>query len=91
MEPVRLLILYSGAVQGVGFRWTAAAALKHAPITGYVTNLPDGRVELLLEGTPEDTEDAARRVREALAHCIRGESRETTAATGEFTSFGIRR
>ena len=42
---------YRGSVQGVGFRFTVLAmARRHAAVTGYVMNLPDGDVEVLAEG-----------------------------------------
>lgn len=40
---------FSGRVQGVGFRMTAARLAVGLPITGYVMNLPDGRVKLVAE------------------------------------------
>lgn len=91
MELERRRILYSGAVQGVGFRWTAATAIRDVAVTGYVRNLPDGRVELLLEGAPHANDEAARRVRAAMARHISEVAEERGPATGEFTSFGIRR
>ncbi len=40
----------SGIVQGVGFRFfTQRVAARHQ-VTGYVTNLNDGRVEVLAQG-----------------------------------------
>jgi len=91
MALERRRILYSGTVQGVGFRWSALAALKGLPISGYVRNLPDGRVELVLEGEPSDNDDAAILVRAALARYIRGEAQEAGVATGEFRGLEIRR
>ena len=50
---VRVRVVVAGRVQGVGFRWaTAQGAARHG-VTGFVRNLPDGRVEAELEGTPE--------------------------------------
>ncbi|HEX5138004.1 MAG TPA: acylphosphatase [Planctomycetota bacterium] len=91
MPVERRRILYSGTVQGVGFRWRTEYALRGLPIAGYVKNLPDGRVELVLEGSPTDNVEAARRIREALGRFIRAETEEIGAATGEFREFGIRR
>jgi acylphosphatase len=43
-------ILISGEVQGVGYRFFAQRAAARHQVTGYVKNLPDGRVEALVEG-----------------------------------------
>ena len=47
----RMTVLFSGQVQGVGFRYTAKTVATGFEITGTVRNLPDGRVELVAEGT----------------------------------------
>ena len=86
----RRTILYTGTVQGVGFRWTTERALADVSVSGYVRNLPDGRVELVIEGEPSQTEAAAERVRRALGSYIRDEAQELGAATGEFRRFEIR-
>ncbi len=46
----------SGEVQGVGFRFFAQRAAARHQVTGYVRNLPDGRVEAVAEGRPENVE-----------------------------------
>jgi acylphosphatase len=44
-------VVYSGRVQGVGFRATAVAiAGRHPSVRGWVRNLSDGRVELFADG-----------------------------------------
>lgn len=51
---IRNRVLISGRVQGVYFRDTyRRLALQHG-VTGWVRNLPDGRVEAVLEGPPEE-------------------------------------
>ena len=48
------IVTFSGNVQGVGCRRrTKRIATNHA-IGGYVKNLPDGSVELYVEGNEED-------------------------------------
>ncbi|MCK6459579.1 MAG: acylphosphatase [Planctomycetes bacterium] len=91
MALERRRILYSGNVQGVGFRWRTESALRGLPIAGYVKNLPDGRVELVIEGPPTANDEAARRVREALARYITAEAQDVGTGTGEFVGFGIHR
>ncbi len=46
-------VLYSGRVQGVGFRYTAENIASKHKIRGWVKNLPDGRVELAAEAEEE--------------------------------------
>jgi acylphosphatase len=87
----RRRIIYAGNVQGVGFRWTALRALKDLPISGYVRNLTDGSVELVMEGSPADADVAAERIRAAMAGYIRTETQQASPATGEFDGFGVRR
>jgi len=45
-------LVVSGRVQGVGFRAFVEAAARGADLQGWVRNLPDGRVEMLVEGEP---------------------------------------
>jgi acylphosphatase len=44
---------YSGRVQGVGFRFTAQHVATGFAVAGFVRNLPDGKVEVLAEGSAE--------------------------------------
>ncbi len=43
-------IFFEGNVQGVGFRWSVKNLAKGFDVTGWVRNLPDGRVELQVTG-----------------------------------------
>jgi acylphosphatase len=53
----RVTSLYSGRVQGVGFRVTVRHIAQGYDVTGTIRNLPDGRVELMAEGTPTELND----------------------------------
>jgi acylphosphatase len=55
--------LISGRVQGVGFRFYTEAAAAREGLHGWVRNLPDGRVEIAVEGEVEAVERFERHVR----------------------------
>lgn len=70
-------IVYSGYVQGVGFRYTVRSIAKHHPsVTGYVRNLADGTVELVAQGLEASINallaEVAARFRDHIQHCERG-------------------
>ncbi|MEO7674319.1 MAG: acylphosphatase [Pyrinomonadaceae bacterium] len=48
--------LFSGNVQGVGFRFFAQRVAARYQIRGYVKNLDDGRVEALAQGVAKSVE-----------------------------------
>ena len=50
---VRRRLVISGRVQGVWFRGSCRHEAGAAQVAGWVRNLPDGRVEVVLEGTAE--------------------------------------
>ncbi len=53
-DPVRLTAAVHGYVQGVGFRWSTRAYAMTLKLVGVAENLPDGRVEVVAEGSRED-------------------------------------
>jgi acylphosphatase len=90
MNRRRLQVFYSGRVQGVGFRYQTKQLATGYDVTGYVRNLPDGRVELLVEG--EETE--VRMFQQAIRECglgplIRNEQEIWTEAGNTFAGFQI--
>jgi len=87
----RCTVVYSGNVQGVGFRWQAVRALDRTPVVGYVRNCPDGTVELVMEGEPAALRDGKQRIESALGQFIRDQVETSQPATGEFARFSIRR
>jgi acylphosphatase len=53
MALERRRVHYQGRVQGVGFRFTAARLAPGFGVSGWVRNVPDGRVELEAQGEPD--------------------------------------
>ncbi len=66
-------VFYEGRVQGVGFRYTVRQLAKGYEVTGWVRNLDDGRVELLVGGEPEEVDGFLESLAESeLAGFIKG-------------------
>jgi acylphosphatase len=85
-------VLYSGHVQGVGFRYTVRSVASGFDVTGAVRNLPDGTVELIAEGARDELAAFCQAIRESgLDHFIRNESVSWTEAKHEFCGFEIGR
>ena len=56
--------LVRGRVQGVGFRWFVEREAHILQITGWVRNNPDGSVEVLAVGTPQQLAGLRTRLQE---------------------------
>jgi acylphosphatase len=88
----RLHVLYSGRVQGVGFRYTAKNVATGFEVTGIVRNLSDGRVELVAEGLKDELEGFQQAIRESgLGGLIAREEVTWSDAKNEFRGFEITR
>ena len=81
---------FGGHVQGVGFRYTAQHLARNHPVSGYVRNLPDGRVELVAEGEAKDLDAMLEALKRQMEGFIRKLDLSTAPATGEFAGFTIR-
>ena len=56
MGKIRAHLTISGRVQGVFFRYTMQQIASASNVTGWAKNLPDGKVEAVLEGNKENVE-----------------------------------
>jgi acylphosphatase len=52
----RAHVFVSGRVQGVFFRAECARRARALGLGGFVRNMPDGRVEVVFEGNPDDVD-----------------------------------
>lgn len=90
MNRQRLQLFYSGRVQGVGFRYATKRLALGFEVTGFVRNLPDGRVELVIEGEHAELEAFRTAVPDSgLGHFIKNEEAHWCAARNEFRGFEI--
>ena len=67
----RSVVIYSGRVQGVGFRYTTANLAKRFAVAGYVQNLDDGRVRLDVQGSADQVQGVLNAIDQAMAGNIR--------------------
>jgi acylphosphatase len=85
-----LKVCYEGRVQGVGFRWTVKNLAKEFDVTGAVRNLPDGRVELVVQADAEEVGGFLEAIRtSSLAGHITGEVSEELARRNDLRAFQI--
>ena len=83
-------ILYSGRVQGVGFRLTVKTVAAGFEVTGTVKNLADGRVSLAAEGEEIELQAFAQAIRDSgLGSFIRKEESAWSDARSGFRGFEI--
>ena len=64
---VAIKCLYSGRVQGVGFRYRCHVLSQDYEVTGFVRNLDDGRVELQTEGDEKSVEAFLHAIEQKMA------------------------
>ncbi len=87
---LRASVFYSGRVQGVGFRYTVKRLVCGFDVSGFVENLSNGQVKLVIEGEKNELEAFILAVGESgLGPMIRGEEVFWSDATGEYRGFSI--
>ncbi|MEW6045144.1 MAG: acylphosphatase [Bacillota bacterium] len=84
-------VVVDGIVQGVGFRAFARREARRLGLVGWVRNLPDGRVEVWVEG-PAEAVDALVRQLERGPRGARVESveKDHPPPAGRYTDFEVR-
>ena len=89
-ETSRRSVHFAGRVQGVGFRYTSRNIALQYQVRGYVRNLPDGRVELVMEGSEAEMDRVVEEIKRKMSGFVRGVTSYSSPATGEFEQFSIR-
>jgi acylphosphatase len=92
MPEKRAHVYVSGRVQGVFFRSYTKQMADREGLTGWVRNLPDGRVEAVFEGDAASVDravDWCRNEGSPMGHVDRAEVSEERP-TGEFREFSVR-
>ena len=82
-------IIFTGRVQGVGFRFTAHRIARLNQLKGYVRNLADGSVEMLAQGYTEDVDDCIKDIKDSFAGYLKEVKIENIALNPKYTDFKI--
>jgi acylphosphatase len=80
---------FSGRVQGVGFRYATLQVAKEYEISGFVQNLPDGRVLIEVEGAPAAIDAFVSAVGERMHGYVRKTERSRRLRPAQFSGFLI--
>jgi acylphosphatase len=89
MDVIAKHLVYSGRVQGVGFRFTVLNVANNYRLTGYVRNLSNGGVEVFVQGHFESIDSFQRDIDESFAGYIRQTDVELVPANTSLTEFKI--
>ena len=81
---------FEGQVQGVGFRFTVYQIACRFAVSGYVQNLPDGRVLFVAEGEKVEIDAMITAIEERMQPYIDRFQSDVRPASGEFDGFGVR-
>ncbi len=85
----RRVVYYHGNVQGVGFRYTTQRIASRFAVTGYVKNLPDGGVLVVVEGEQTELDRFMGVMNDRLGHHVAEVQSSIHRAEGKFRGFGI--
>lgn len=86
----RLHLYFSGDVQGIGFRFYTRERAQGLKLKGWVRNLPDGRVEIEVEGPEEIVKKFMHEMRTGSLYAQIKEIEENTMPlTGQRDPFDI--
>lgn len=83
-------VFFGGHVQGVGFRYAVLQVARGFDVTGYVSNLADGRVQLEAEGKKEDVDAFVAAIEEKMHGYIRKVERSGRTRLAQFKGFTIK-
>ncbi len=89
MVDIAKHIIFSGRVQGVGFRFTAQRIAGRYGLRGFVRNLPNGTVEMFAQGDATDVAQCLRDIDESFAGYVRDAKIEDASPNARYDGFSI--
>ena len=88
-EVHHVTAFFNGRVQGVGFRYQALQVAKEFDVSGFVKNLPDGRVQLDAEGSADEVRNFVIAVHERMTGFVRKVEQSEAKREPQFRGFSI--
>ena len=89
MNQAAKRIIFTGRVQGIGFRFTALDTANRLNLVGTVRNLPNGTVEMMAQGPIQDIDDCIRNIEQSLESYIKQTKIEEIPLNPQYKDFRI--
>jgi len=89
MDQTARHVIFRGRVQGVGFRYTARQIAEHHAVTGFVRNVPDGSVEMFIQGDSAEIDNCIADIQSEFAGHVRDTQIEPAVFSPRYTDFRI--
>jgi acylphosphatase len=89
MDQTAKHVIFRGHVQGVGFRYTARQIAHQYNVTGFVRNVPDGTVEMLLQGPAQEIDNCVKEVQDSFEGYVRDTRIEDAPYNPRYTDFRV--
>jgi acylphosphatase len=86
-KMIRATLFLSGRVQGVGLRHTTKEIAKRFAVVGFVENLDDGRVRIVVEAESDEIDRFIEAVKTSIAGNLRHIDRFESEPSREFGNF----
>jgi acylphosphatase len=82
-------VVFRGKVQGVGFRFTSRNIAGRHNLTGMVRNLPDGNVEMFVQGQDKAVSECIKEIQEYFSGYITDTITEEISSDSKYKDFRI--
>jgi len=89
MDQTARHVIFRGRVQGVGFRYSARDIAGRYEVAGFVRNLPDGTVEMFIQGKPTEIDTCIADIQSEFTGYICDTQIEPAIFSPRYTDFRI--
>ncbi len=89
MQKAAKHVIFTGRVQGVGFRFTVFNVANRCQLTGMVRNIASGDVEMIVQGHPKDIANCIKNIKETYTAQVREIKTEEITINPKYQDFKI--